>query len=225
MVIRTQFEQQLQRVRSDLLRIGALVEGSCSLAYEALIKRDLVAADEIPPRDAEIDRLYRQITSDCVTILSLQAPVATDLRFLTTLLHISRDLERIGDYAVEIGQFSIKLFVHPPAPCLHRIETMFNRCQTMLAISLTALTDLDAAAGELLLERDDAVDADYESVYAALCHQSYHPGTIEPNLLLLLTIRNLERIADHAANIGRRVNYIVTGKPLTLPTATPSPRS
>ncbi|MDG2992339.1 phosphate signaling complex protein PhoU [Candidatus Synechococcus calcipolaris G9] len=216
MVIRSQFEQQLQRVRADLLRIAALVEGSCSLAHEALIKRDLVAADKIAPRDEEIDRLYRQVTSDCMTILSLQAPVATDLRFLTSLLHISRDLERIGDYAVEIGQFSTKLFAHPPAPYLPRIETMFNRCQTMLAMSLTALTEMDTEAGQLLLERDDAVDADYESVYNSLCHQSYSPGTIEPNLLLLLTVRNLERIADHAANIGRRVNYIVTGEPLII---------
>lgn len=217
MVIRSQFEQQLQRVRADLLRMGALVEGSCGLAQDALIKRDLVAADKLAPRDEDIDRFYRQITSDSMTILSLQAPVATDLRFLTSLLHISRDLERIGDYAVEIGQFSAKLFAHPPAPYLPRIETMFNRCQTMLAMGLTALTDLDPDAGQLLLERDDAVDADYESVYNSLCHPSDSPGTLEPNLLLLLTVRNLERIADHSANIGRRVNYIVTGKPLMIP--------
>ena len=97
--IRVNFDRQLKRVQRDVLRMGALVETSCQLARQAMFERDLEAADQIIVADREIDALYRQIELDCVNMIALQSPVARDLRLLSALMQLVRDIERIGDYA------------------------------------------------------------------------------------------------------------------------------
>lgn len=209
---RIQFERQLRRLQHDVLRMGALVETSCWLARKALCERDLEAAHQISLQDKQIDRLYRQIETDCVSLMAMQAPVTKDLRLLSALMQLIRDLERIGDYAEDIGEIAVKLFPYPVHPCMGRIQIMLDRCRAMLAMGLAALADLDAESGLDLRIKDDAVDSDYESLYTLLVRQSSYQGSIEPIVLLVLTIRHLERMADHATNIGKRVAYIVTGK-------------
>jgi phosphate transport system protein len=209
---RVYFERQLRRVQRDVFRMGALVENSCLLARKALFERDLEAARSIGPQDKQIDQLYRQIEVDCINLLALQAPVTQDLRLLSAIMQMIRDLERIGDYAKDLGEVSIQLFPYPPHPCMNRIQMMFDRCRAMLAMSLASLADLDAESGLEIKLRDDAVDIDYEEVYNLLVRQQNVPGPIEPIILLVLSIRYLERMADHATNIGKRVAYIVTGQ-------------
>lgn len=210
--IRTQFDRQVKRVQADVLRMGALVENSFLLAQQALFERNLAAATEISRQDKEIDKLYRQIELDCVTLLALQAPVAQDLRLISTMMQLVKDLERIGDYAKDLGEIATKLFPYPVPACMAQIKLMSERCQMMLAMSLSALTELDAQAGLQVKVRDDAVDTDYELLYDLLAHQTEVTGSIEPILLLVLVIRHLERMADHATNIGQRVAYVVTGQ-------------
>lgn len=209
---RSNFERQLRGVQRDVLRMGALVENSCVLAREALCDRQLEAAQRLKIQDKQIDRFYRQIELDCTNLLNLQSPISQDLRLVSALMQMIRDLERIGDYAKDIGEVAIKLFPYPTHPCLDRIRIMIDRCRSMVAMSLIALSNLDASAGLEIKEKDDAVDADYEELYALLAHQSNVPGVIEPFILLVLAIRYLERIADHATNIGKRVAFIVTGE-------------
>jgi len=209
---RIQFERQLRRVQRDVLRMGALVEHSCWLAREALFERDLEAAQQITFQDKQIDQLYRQIELDCVNLMALQAPVTQDLRLLSALMQLVRDLERIGDYAEDIGEIAIKLFPYPALDAMERIQLMLDRCRAMLAMGLAALSDLDAESGLDIRFKDDAVDSDYETLYNLLVHQTEIRGSIEPIVLLVLVIRYLERMADHATNIGKRVAYIVTGQ-------------
>ncbi len=209
---RIQFERQLRRLQHDVLRMGALVETSCWLARKALCERDLEAAHQITLQDKQIDRLYRQIETDCVSLMAMQAPVTKDLRLLSALMQLIRDLERIGDYAEDIGEIAVKLFPYPVHSCMGRIQIMLDRCRAMLAMGLAALADLDAESGLDIRIKDDAVDSDYESLYNLLVRQPNYQGAIEPVVLLVLTIRHLERMADHATNIGKRVAYIVTGK-------------
>ncbi|HEY9752992.1 MAG TPA: phosphate uptake regulator PhoU, partial [Coleofasciculaceae cyanobacterium] len=99
-----------------------------------------------------------------------------------------------------------------PSPQLKQIQMMCDRCRAMLALSLEALSDMDAETGLAVNLRDDAVDLDYETIYKELIQQQGVPDTVEPIVLMILTIRHLERMADHATNIGKRVAYIVTGK-------------
>jgi phosphate transport system protein len=162
--------------------------------------------------DKQIDRFYKQIESDCAAIMTLQAPVAQDLRCLSAFMQLVRDLERIGDYAKDLAEIAVKIFSYPPHPCLAEIAMMSHHAQAMLATSLVALADLDEVGGRSIKQLDDAVDSAYEHLYQTLAYQKDVPGVVEPILLLVLVIRHLERMADHATNIGQRVAYIVTGQ-------------
>jgi len=209
---RMEFERQIRRVQRDVLRMGALVENSCWLARRSLFDRDLEAAQQIVMQDKQIDQLYRQIELDCVNLIALQTPVTQDLRLLSALMQLIRDLERIGDYAEDLGEIAVKLFPYPVHSCMDDVQIMLDRCRAMLAMGLVALSDLDAESGLDIKIKDDAVDSDYETLYNLLAHQTDVKGTIEPIVLLVLVIRHLERMADHATNIGKRVAYIVTGQ-------------
>ncbi|GAB4343564.1 MAG: phosphate signaling complex protein PhoU [Leptolyngbyaceae cyanobacterium] len=192
--------------------MGALVENSFWLARQALFERDLEAPAQITAQEKQIDHLYRKIEQDCVTLIALQSPVAQDLRLLSALMQLVRDLERIGDYAEDLGEIALQLFSYPTPSYMNQIKLMCDRCRAMLALSLAALSDLDADSGLAVKVRDDAVDLDYKTLYQLLAQQRDIQGVVEPIVLLVLIIRYLERMADHATNIGKRVAYIVTGK-------------
>lgn len=209
--IRSQFERQLQDIQNDVLRMGALVEHSCWLAHQALFQRDMAAVDELKQHDEQVDLYYRQIEVEGLKLLALQSPVANDLRLIGTLMQLVRDLERIGDYAEELGEVALKLLPYPPLSYSKDLEHMSNACRGMLAMSLAALTDLDAESGQLMKVKDDEVDDCYDRIYNLLAHETNLQGSVEPLLLTTLAIRALERMGDHAANIGQRINYIVTG--------------
>lgn len=192
--------------------MGALVENSCWLARQALFEQDLEAPSRISIQDKQVDQLYKQIELDCVNLIALQSPVARDLRLLSAIMQLVRDLERIGDYAEDLGEIAIRLFPYPELPYMAQIQTMSDRCRAMLAMSLAALSDLDAESGQNVKVRDDAVDADYEALYDLLARRTEVRYGVEPIVLQVLVIRHLERMADHATNIGQRVAYIVTGQ-------------
>lgn len=192
--------------------MGALVEHSFRLSHQALFARNLAAAQEIPLLDKKIDQFYRQIELECAALLTLEAPVAKDLRMLSAFMQLVRDLERIGDYAEDLAEIAIKLFSYPPHLCVPQIEVMSHHAQAMLAVSLLALADLDAQSGRAVKRLDDAVDTAYKTLYQTLATERDIKGVVEPIILLALVIRHLERMADHATNIGQRVAYIVTGQ-------------
>jgi phosphate transport system protein len=206
------FNPQIRRVQQDVLRMGALVEHSSWLAYQALVERNLDAAGQIAAQDKAVDQLYRQIELDCINLMSGQASVSQDMRLLSAMMQLIRDLERIGDYAKDVGEIAVRLFPYPPHPHIARIGLMLDRCRAMLAMSLESLIHLDDQLGRGIKDKDDLVDDDYDSLYQLLVHPPQPPEHFEPIVLLVLTIRCLERMADHATNIGNRVVYIVTGK-------------
>ncbi len=208
---RTYLERSLRQMQQDVLRMGALVEQSFRLSHRCLFDRDLEVVATVTSLESRIDRYYRQIEMDCATLMTLQAPVAQDLRFLSALMQLVRDLERIGDYAQDITEMALKLVKYPPHECMSQVESMSQQTQLMLATSLVALADLDADVGASVKELDDVVDDAYEKLYNLLAYQENVPGVVEPILLMGLIVRHLERMADHATNIGKRVVYIVTG--------------
>lgn len=192
--------------------MGALVEESFRLSHQSLFQQDLTAAAKVKSLDKQIDRYYRQIESDCSMLMTLQSPVAQDLRLLSAFMQLVRDLERIGDYAKDLTELAIKLVAYPPHDCLEEMSQMSRHAQLMLAASLVALTELDAQAGAKVKKLDDTVDDAYASLYQTLAFQRDIKGVVEPIVLMALIIRHLERMADHATNIAQRVSYIVTGQ-------------
>ncbi|PZO60713.1 MAG: phosphate transport system regulatory protein PhoU [Phormidesmis priestleyi] len=210
---RPNLDRQLIRIQHDVLKMGALVENSCLLAKAALCDRDLEAAKRIPIQDKQIDALYRQIEVDCTNLITLQAPVTQDLRLMSAFMQMVRDLERIGDYTKTISRSAIKLFPYPAHVCLADVGTMMDRCRSMVALCLRSLCELDPEAGRSIKHKDDVVDDDYERLYHQLISTPYSPSTsIEAIVLMVIVIRALERIADHATNVGKRVTYVVTGE-------------
>ena len=209
---RAHFQRRLRRLERDILRMGALVENSFRLSHQALFARNLTAAEQLPLLDKQIDQFYRQIELECAALITLEGPVAQDLRLLSAFMQLVRDLERIGDYAEDLGEIALKIFPYPPHRCVPQIETMSHHAQAMLATSLVALADLDAIAGRSVKRLDDVVDTAYKTVYQTLASERDIKGVVEPILLLALVIRHLESMADHATNIGQRVAYIVTGQ-------------
>ena len=205
-------QRSLRRVQQEVMRMGTLVEQSFRLSHQSLFERDIDAIPKILVVEKQIDLYYRQIESECATLMTLQAPVAQDLRMLSAFMQLVRDLERIGDCAQDLSEMAIALMKYPPMPLLPEIAQMSEHAQLMLATSLVALADLDRGAGARVKEYDDIVDDAYDRLYNAIAFQKDVPGVVEPVLLLGLTIRHLERMADHATNISQRVTYIVTGK-------------
>ncbi len=210
---RPSLDRQLIRIQRDVLKMGALVENSCLLAKAALCDRDLAAAKQIPIQDKQIDKLYRQIEVDCTNLIILQAPVTQDLRLMSAFMQMVRDLERIGDYTKTISRSAIKLFPYPVHACIEDVGTMMDRCRSMVALCLRSLSELDPEAGRSIKYKDDVVDDDYERLYHQLISTPYSPNTsVEAIVLMVIVIRALERIADHATNVGKRVTYVVTGE-------------
>ena len=205
------FERSLKQLEQDVLRMGALVEESFRLSHQALFEQQLDAAQKIKQLEVEIDRFYRHIEQECSSFLTLQAPVAQDLRLLSAIMQLVRDLERIGDYAQDLGEIAIKLTRYPPHILLSEMAAISYQAQHMLDISLRALIQLDPKAGAKVKTMDDVVDDAYDYLYNKLAFQRDIKGVVEPILLLALVIRHLERMADHATNIAQRVSYIVTG--------------
>lgn len=209
---RSHFEQALKRLEQNVLRMGALVEESFRMSHQALFHSQLEAPSKITQLEKEIDRLYRHIEQECSSFLTLQAPVAQDLRLLSAVMQLVRDLERIGDYAQDLGEIAMKLTRYPPHPCMEEMAAMSWQAQHMLDRSLICLTQLEPDAGAIVKKMDDVVDDAYDRLYKVLAFQRDIKGVVEPILLMALVIRHLERMADHATNIAQRVSYIVTGK-------------
>jgi phosphate transport system protein len=191
--------------------MGALVEDSFRLAHRSLFQRDIDIIKQIPILDRQIDKFYRQIEVECAELMTIASPAAQDLRLLSAFMQMVRDLERIGDYAKDIGEIALKLFPYPEHPVVPAIEQMSHHARAMLESSLIALANLDGTAGPTVHRLDDDVDRAYEDIYQLLASQTDLNGTVEPTILLALTIRHLERMADHATNIAYRVTFIVTG--------------
>lgn len=192
--------------------MGALVETSVALCCQALFQMDLSLAEKVITEDARVDHLYRKLEVDCLNALALHSPLAKDLRYISTILQIIRDLERIGDYAGDICEVIPRLVLYPPQPELNKIKPMAQYCQALVTKSLVVFTQLDSEGGRNLARADDAIDDEYTYLYNFLAMQHTGDRPIEPYLLMLLVIRYLERMGDHATNIGVRVAFIVTGE-------------
>lgn len=205
------FERCLLLVEQEVLRMGTLVEEAFRLSHQSLIHRNLDTPAQLKSLDRRIDQYYRKIENECVKLMNLKSPVSRDLRQLSAFMQLVRDLERIADYAQDLSEIAVKLFPYPPHEYLGEVEEMSLHAQLMLATSLVALADLDSSAGPRVKKMDDKIDDAYDGIYAKLAHQTNVQGSVEPMLLMVLIIRHLERMADHATNVAQRVSYIVTG--------------
>ncbi|WP_300670837.1 phosphate signaling complex protein PhoU [Desulfoluna sp.] len=206
-------QRELDKIRHMLLSLGALTENRFKQAIRALNEMDVELAREIIDKDEEIDLKEVQIEEECLKVLALYQPVASDLRFLVVVIKINNDLERIADQAVNIA-VRIKTLAGKPAPDFTCDYTpMAEKAGLMLKMSLDAFVRQDDKKAERVRQMDEEVDAmrnnAYDRIKKAISRAPDKAGYL---INLFLVSRHLERMADHATNIAEEVIYMRRGE-------------
>jgi len=207
------FDQQLGALRKNLIQMASLVETAIANAIKSLIERDSKLAQGVIKSDEDIDSLELEIDKQCVDLLALRQPLAIDLRFITSSIKITNNLERMGDLAVNIAERVIPLSQEPQLKPLIDIPRMATITQTMVKDSIDAFVNRDTELARSVYERDSTVDALNDQIFRELLtYMMQDPGNITRAVHLILISRHLERIADHSTNIAEEVVYIVKAK-------------
>ena len=210
---RNEFGRDLRFLQEELLTVGSMVEKAIANSVDALKRRDLDLSRQVVQDDGIIDARRNDIEERCVNLIARQQPMATDLRTIIAILQIVGELERMGDYASGIAKISLAMGNEPPIKPLIDIPRMADKSALMLRRSLDALVGRDIVAAEGVRADDDEVDALYDQIYRELLtFMLEDPRTITRATYLLWVAHDLERIADRATNIAKRVIYLVTGE-------------
>ena len=205
-------QKQIEKIKKEILSLGAMVEDRLQRAIYAVRTEDLVLAQEIIDTDVEIDEREIEVEEECLKILALYQPVATDLRFLVAVIKINNDLERIADYASNIAK-RFKSSSQDPDKFKYDYTSMADQAGKMLRMSLDALVrmDVDMAYdvrdmdGEVNLMRNEAYDSMKKDIQK-------HPHMVGEIINMYLISRHLERVGDHTTNIAEEVIYLIEGE-------------
>lgn len=210
---RESFHVALQQLERELLRMGTLVEEAIYKAVNSLKDRDVALARSVVAGDDVIDRMQVEIEQRCLQLLALQQPLAGDLRAIGTALKITTDLERMADHSVDIAKITIRLEGQPLIKPLVDIPRMAEIARSMLRDSLNAYVNRDTALALEMIERDHEVDHLYNQIFRELLVVMIEdPKTIAQATYLLFVAQYLERIGDHATNLGEWIIFMVTGE-------------
>jgi phosphate transport system protein len=206
-------DEELKALKEKILDMAVLAEESIALAIRCLKERREELAADVLGAEEKINRLEIEIDEDCMKLLALRQPMAADLRFITSAMKISSDLERIGDQSVNIIERTVELLRFPQLKPLIDLPRMAVLAQAMVRDSINAFVNRDDELARNVCERDDEVDQINDQIFRELLTFMMEDGsTITRAVGLILIGRHLERIADHATNIGEDVIYMVKGK-------------
>lgn len=219
------FEEELNSLRTGLIKMGSVVERAIESAVKALLDRDEALARSIVEGDDRVNSLEIEIDNAIVDLLALQQPVAGDLRLILAAQKINNDLERIGDHAVNIAESVLTLLKLPAPESLLEIPAMANVAQAMLRDALDGFIHLDAKLGRKVLEQDDAIDERNRRMVTSVVQlMRTDQKSIEAGLELNRISRNLERVADLATNIAEEVIFVAQARIVKHHASEPSHR-
>jgi len=212
-VLRHTFEEQLTELQQDILRMSSGVEEMIRLSMHSLAHRDVDEARRAQEMDDLVDELNLKIENNCLHLLALQQPMARDLRVIAAALKIITDVERMGDYTVDIAKMSIRLVDAPASPSYSKLQRMSEVVTRMLRETLQAFVSHDLDLIQSMIAGDDEVDRLNREIHAEVLQQiQQSPSSAELGIGVILMSRFLERIADHCTNVGERVYYMQTGE-------------
>ncbi|TAL08861.1 MAG: phosphate signaling complex protein PhoU [Nitrospirae bacterium] len=207
------FDQELLDLKEKILRMGILVEEQVQGALRALIERDSDLARKIIANDRQVNALDVEVDEDCLRLLALQQPAARDLRFITTAMKISTELERVSDLAENICERALELNEEPQLKPYIDIPRMANWSLRMVKEALDAFVNHDADLARKVCTDDDFVDdLTHQLFRELLSFMLENPQTITRAIRITFISKYLERIADHATNVAELVVYMVEGK-------------
>ena len=212
-MLRIDLDRQLGQLQQEVISLAEIVDKATMRSVEALKQRDLTESQQLVQEDDYIDQKRYEIEERCIDLIATQQPMAGDLRAIIALLHITVELERMGDYAEGIAKISLLMGDEPPLKPLIDIPRMAEKATLMLRNSIDSLISRDIVKANQVLRDDDEVDLLYDQVYRELLiFMLQDPQTIQRATYLLWAAHDLERIADRATNIAERVIFLVTGK-------------
>ena len=212
-VLRSHFTHELARLEEQALGGIDLVVDSLDRAVEAVRHQDVELADEVIAFDDDVDARYVRIEDTIQLLLARQTPVATDLRLVLAILHINLHLERMADYCVTIAKLSKLVPEVDPGPrFVEGFEEMGARCEEMIRVALDSFARRDLESAESLVDLDELIDRANRRVVQRILELGGAEPMREYGLRMVLVSRSLERIGDHAVDIGEQVAYLVTGE-------------
>jgi phosphate transport system protein len=211
--MRVSFQQELDGLERSLTAEGDLVLRSLRAAVEAVCTQDVELADEVIAFDDDVDAQFFEVEQGIELLLARQTPVASDLRLVLALLHDNLHLERMGDLCVTIAKLTkLTQGLPPDDTLLTGFREMGERAEQMIRVALESLGQRDQAAAESLLELDELIDRANRRVVNRLLEIGGDHETREWGLRMILVSRCLERIGDHAVDIGEQTAYLVSGE-------------
>jgi phosphate transport system protein len=201
--MRTAYHEALESSRLDVVRMGALGADAIHFAVTALDNRDTALAGRVIAGDDAVDDLRRKIEAACIELIWRQQPVAGELRQVAAMLEIVVDLERVGDYAVDIAKYAIKLADVPLRPASVEIGRIAAIAVSMLSETMRAYTERDAEIATHVIDQDDEVDKLYNRGIEALQEEMQEDaGLVRAGTIMLFVLAALERVGDRAQNIA-----------------------
>ena len=215
MTIRAQYDADLAALKTAVAEMGGCAADAVEAALEALCTADADAAAAVIKGDGRINSMQRDIEHRCMTLLLRQQPVAGDLRRISTAMKTVTDIERIGDHAADIAEIIPHLAASRKAgdPAVSDAIRMGQKAHKMLLGALDALTGEDEPAAQKVIAADDEVDYDFNAIKRTLAAEiAADPAKVDAALDLLMVIKYLERIGDHAVNLAEWVEFLRTGR-------------
>ena len=211
--MREALDRALNELLEETLRMFSLVREMTELATQALVEMDREKAQRVIAQDQEVDALELSIENRAIALIARHQPVASDLRFIFTVIKALTDLERAGDYAMHVAEDAFLLAQEPPLKRYVTLPEMGRRLLEMMDTLAKAMAERNPGLARSVIPMDDAVDALYEEVSRELItYMMEDPRTISRALTLLRVARSYERLGDHLENIAERVVYWLTGE-------------
>ena len=213
MNVRVTFQEELDQLEASLQEEGALVLRVLRGALNALAQRDVELADDVIAFDDDVDRQYVLIEEAVQSLLARQTPVATDLRLVLAMLHMNLHLERMADYSVTVAKLTkLVADVEGDPMLVQSLQEMGDRAEEMIRVALDSFANRDLEAAESLVELDELIDRSNRRFVERVVEVVGEPGLREWVLRMVIVSRTLERIGDHAVDIGEQVSYLLTAE-------------
>ncbi len=211
--VRRKYHQELSSLEADVVAMGERAELAVHRAVESLARRDEVLGRSVIDDDDDLDGRYLDIERRIVDLFALQTPVASDLRLVLAILHVNMHLERIGDMAVNIAKIGLATKDLPAGETIvAHLEEMAEVVERMIRVAIRAFVDRDLELCLQLPEMDDPVDLLNRGMYSEVISLGADPNTLEWGIRMNVVARQLERVGDHAVDIGEQVGFLLTGE-------------
>ena len=209
---RSILDQEFQQITQNILKMTSMIDEGIDKAITALKSRDIQMAQNVINNDEQVNHLRYQIEAECLRVLATQNPMATDLRRVVASMHISNELERIGDHATGIARLVERMENEDEIDSLHKLPKMAKRAREMLNESVQAFVTANNEAAEAMIKRDDKLDKQYNNLVRESLEEMRDDDYIRRATFLIWVGHNLERIGDRSINISERVIFMSTGE-------------